>query len=113
MSAPVEGLDKDIDINLRVASAFNAITVTVRLTYIDLEEDAHSQIKESYKEAGALRRKFDDDVSLIRRDADNRLAEHHRLAKKQQVGVTIFLCQHAASRDSWVLFLVVYNLNTQ
>lgn len=58
-------------------------------------ENPYSQIKESYKEAGALRRKFDDDVSLIRRDAENCLAKQHRLAKKQQVGIAIYLCQHA------------------
>lgn len=51
----------------------------------DVRNKLNSQIKESFEESQALRERFHNDLEAFRKNAESRLAERNRRAKKQQV----------------------------
>lgn len=57
------------------------------------------QVKESFQESQALQERFQDDVLSVREDAERRLAERSRHAKRHQVRLRIFWGRATTSLD--------------
>lgn len=52
---------------------------------------SYVQVKDSFQESHALQERFQEDIMSVREDAERRLAERSRNAKRQQVRLHAFL----------------------